>query len=294
MTSTWQSSDSKYFPADILPLQHNGGDEDDRSIIFLLPGLSGDMTELAALLPPALAPLHFVPIRYRHWSHLQRDARELDQLVADCIRQIESYQPDGTILLVGYSFGGLVAWAVARAMVASGRQTIVLGLIDALASKKLDGMTGNGAGRWARLVQGVRRGQTDEQIARILASVLYRRRSTWMLRVFMRLYRLGLFPSMLRLMDLNLQMQHHLILVRECTARMSASDERLWYPIALFKCSSRNAGEGADLGWGRYVPKLRVVTIAGDHESILRPPNTNQIAAELMTMLADYRALQPS
>ena len=95
--------------------------------VFLLPGLSGMLQELDTLLSPTEAPVHFVPIRYRHWSELRRDPDELDRLVADCVRQIESHGPPATILLAGYSFGGNIAWAVARAMATSGYGIGLLG-----------------------------------------------------------------------------------------------------------------------------------------------------------------------
>jgi thioesterase domain-containing protein len=261
-------------------------EKDETPAVFLLPGLSGILQELATLISPIDAPVQFVPIRYRHWSELRPDPDELDRLVADCVRQIESHGPPATILLAGYSFGGNIAWAVARAMATSGHRISLLGLIDSPANPYIEASAKSTVGRFGRLVRGIRRGETGQQLARSSAGILFRSR-TWMRTAFKQLHGFGLLPRMFNSIDANIQMRYHIILLRECVARMAASGERCPYPSVLFRCSDRPFGEAADLGWTHYLPNLRVVTLSGDHSSVMQTQNVEQIIAELNATILD-------
>ena len=275
-------------------LRRAGFEKDKKLTVFLLPGLSGDVGEFAALLSPPEAPLHFVPIHYRHWSGLRREANELDRLVADCVSQIESHGQGGKLLLVGYSFGGQVAWAVARAMAASGRRIGLLGLIDAPALPKVPERPASAADHLHRLIRGIRRGETADQLARLVAGVLFRPQTDRVRAAFRRWHGFGLFPRMLNRIDLDIQMRFHLILLKECMARMAGHDERLQCPAALFRGSGWPLGEDADLGWTRYLAKLRVLTLSGNHGDVLLPKNAEQIVAEVAAIISESEGDLPS
>jgi thioesterase domain-containing protein len=263
------------------PLRIASCEKDEKLAVFLLLGLSGDVREFASLLSPIEAPLHFVPIRYRHWSELRREPSELDRLVTDCVSQIQSHGPPATILLVGYSFGGLIAWAVARAMATSGHRIGLLGLIDALACPEIEKSAESTIGRLGRLVRGIGRGETSHQLARSSAGILFRSRTGWARTTFRRLHGFGLLPRMLNCIDANVQIRYHIILLKECVARMAAVGERTHYPAVLFRCSDWPLDEDADLGWTRYLVNLRVVTLSGNHASVLQTQNVEQIIAQL-------------
>jgi thioesterase domain-containing protein len=255
-------------------------EKNEKLAVFLFPGLSGDVWELAPLLSPIEAPFHFVPIRYCHWSELRREPSELDRLVAHCVSQIESRGPPATIHLVGYSFGGQVAWAVARAMATAGHQIGLLGLIDVSACPEIEEGAKSTIGHLGRLVRGIRRG-TSHQLARSFAGVLFRSRTGWSRTMFRRLHGSGLLPCMLNRIDAGLQIRYNTILLRECVSRMSAFGDRVHYPALLFRCSDQPLGKDANLGWARYLGNLRVVPISGNHDSVLQPQNVEHIIAQL-------------
>ena len=265
----------------------------EKLAVFLLPGLSGDLREFATLLSPIEAPIHFVPIRYRHWSELRREPNEFDRLVADCVRQIESHGPPSTIRLVGYSFGGNMAWAIARAIAARGHQIGLLGLIDAPACPEIEESAESTIGRLHRVVRGVRRGETGRQLVRSSAGVLFRSR-TWVRAAFRRLHGFGLLPRILDYVDANIQNRYHIILLKECMARTVSFGDRIDYPSVLFRCSDRPFGEDAELGWARYLSNLRVVTLSGDHSSVLQARNVEQILGQLTVTISESEGILPS
>jgi thioesterase domain-containing protein len=267
-------------------------EKDEKLAVFLLPGLSGDLRELAALLSPTEASVRFVPIRYRHWSELEREPNELDRLVTDCVRQIESHSSSATILLVGYSFGGLMAWAVARAMAASGHRIGLLGLIDACACQEIEESAESIIGRMGRVVRGVRRGETGEQLARSSAGVLFRSR-TWVRAGFRRLHGSGLLSRIFDRIDANIQNRYHIILLKECMARMASFRYRTDCASVLFRCSEQSFGEDAELGWTPYLSNLRIVTLSGDHSTVMQAQNSEQIITELTATISQGEGVMP-
>jgi thioesterase domain-containing protein len=268
------------------------GETGQKPIVFLLPGLSGDVQEFSPLLLSSETPLRLVPIRYRHWSELRPEPNEFDRLVADCVAQIESHGPPATIFLVGYSFGGLIAWAVARAMAASGHPIGLLGLIDALACPKIEENATSTIGRYGRLARGIRRGETFNQFARSFAGILFRSRA-WARNTFRRLHRYGALPRIFKRIDANVQNRYHIITLRECVARMAALGERIHCTAVLFRCSERPMGEEIDLGWARYLTNLRVVTLSGDHASVLQAQNVDRITSQITKTITEREGVFP-
>lgn len=54
----------------------------------------------------------------------------IEEMAADYINEIKTLQPDGPYFLVGYSFGGLVAYEIARQLVERGEKVGLLALLD--------------------------------------------------------------------------------------------------------------------------------------------------------------------
>jgi thioesterase domain-containing protein len=254
---------------------------------FLLPGLSGDLDELSALLPATSEALNLLPIRYPHWSTLQRNPTEFDRLVSHCLGQIDRHGTFDTILLAGYSFGGLVAWAVAKQIAVTRNQTVLLGLIDASSVPRIQRPPAAETRGWGRLVGGARRGETGEQVARLLAKILYRLGLRLTRPLFHMMRKLHLFPRMVRLVDLNIQMRHYVILMQECAARIASADKRLHYPAILFRGGARSHTDGDDLGWRRVLDKLEVIAMSGNHLSVLDDRNADMIRRRLAGMLPE-------
>src|SRR5690348_13285025 len=102
----------------------NGGNRQGRAgvekpVLHLLPGLSGNFQELAALEAGCSSAIQIVKVGFPDWPEIHRRAIGLDALVKYCLRQI-TVSPDRPTLLAGYSYGGHVAYAIASELEKAG------------------------------------------------------------------------------------------------------------------------------------------------------------------------------
>jgi len=123
-----QSSGDKHNDDDIVVQFRAGGSQEP--LFFVHDGWGGIMfvRDLAGLLetdraiygirPPALDGKYAIP-------------RTIEAVAAEYIEAIRQKQPHGPYMLAGYSFGGFVAFEMARQLVASGESIRYLGIIDA-------------------------------------------------------------------------------------------------------------------------------------------------------------------
>jgi thioesterase domain-containing protein len=263
-------------------------------VVFLFPGLSGDLLELHELLKPANATFRMVPIRYRHWTELQSEEINLDQLIADCTRQVESQAPFSPLLFLGYSFGGLLAWLVADAMIANEWTIGLLGMIDAVAIQTVEDSAETIIKRFGRVLRGIRRGETAQQLARSCAGILYRSPTGRLRARFRQFHGYGILPRILNCIDLNLQVRYYVPLLTALVARIKASNARLQFRSVLFRCSEWPASTDSALGWRHYLANLRVVSLPGNHASVLKKSNAEQINTQIAVILSENEDLSAS
>jgi acetoacetyl-CoA synthetase len=125
--------------------------------VFLVPDAWGQLNLYAGLVErlatsrPVLGlRLPLVDAGGRH--------RTVEDVAADALAQVRETQPEGPYTLLGYSFGGLVAYEVATRLRAAGAEVGCLGLLDArppqAALSRRETERVRWAGRWATLRSG--------------------------------------------------------------------------------------------------------------------------------------------
>jgi thioesterase domain-containing protein len=262
------------------------GQADSLLMVFLFPGLSGDVTELDAFLGGCGPAVNFVLIDYPGWPTLRRDEIGLDTLIGHCRSQIEDHAPFGPVTLVGYSFGGHMAFAVAVALSASGR-SVRLGLLDTWAFPVLTNPYPRSVmGQLRRIANGLFRGQRG--VMQRAVNIVGRRimHSAKILQLAAKLYRR---PSrrMFKLVDVALQMSFHVPIMRELLDRMVALTAPFHFEAILFRCSKQPANAAVDLGWGPFLENLRIVPILGNHLALFEPPYISSLCATVVATIGD-------
>jgi amino acid adenylation domain-containing protein len=101
----------------------------DGDTIFIAPGIRGTDTDYDSLKPllahRRLVMLHALPLA----EDMIREP-QIETLVRALVPLIEAEQPEGPVALLGYSFGGVMAYALARELEARGRETRLI-IVDA-------------------------------------------------------------------------------------------------------------------------------------------------------------------
>ena len=268
--------------------------------VFLVHGIGGNVVgfrELALLLGPDRPVFGLQAHGLGHGEPTETDVESMADRYVTAVR---AKWPSGPYVLAGFSFGGVVAFEMARRITNDGGHVALLALLDAAAlgaDKLLPASV-----RWRRRVTGlgqravaqltnlyrVRVSELGGYLAQRWRTVSRRTRSVvW--RLQFRLYS-GLHPAV------------HAALFRDevdVPARFLNVSERLtlaaqkYTPrpyggdVTLFRAAIEPAEFRDDptLGWSGLVGSLDIRRIPGQHETLLLPPSVAVLAAELRRLL---------
>jgi len=247
--------------------------------LFLFPGMGGYDPKLVEVGATCQQSVRAVQIVYPSWRALLHDENFcLDALVSDTIVQIKMHCSTGPILLAGYSFGGIVAFAVAMQLRKAGFPVCFLGLLDAEAQPGVDVSPGalrapmTHRQELAGFIAALRRGEGTSKFAYVTARRLKSPRWQPLLQLYAQVPQRWL-PSEFRVyLDRDLLSQHMEPLLREWAARRDALLP-LHVPVYLFRTAQHSANAPRHLGWDHCCPDLTVVPMSGTHLGMLKPSN---------------------
>jgi thioesterase domain-containing protein len=112
--------------ASLVPLQPSGA----RRAVFCLHGLDGDVQGYR-LFAQALGPQRPVfGLRAQGLDGCAPPHAEVEEMAMFYAAQIRAQQPSGPYIVIGYSLGGWLAYAVAQAQQREGQQIALLGIFD--------------------------------------------------------------------------------------------------------------------------------------------------------------------
>jgi len=260
-------------------------------VIFLLPGVGGDEPRLIRFRAGCEGVARMVTLEYPDWTLLNDRNGGVSVLVDYVVRQIEKEAPQGPLWIMGYSFGGYCAHAVAMHLVQAGREVEFVGLPDTsalpqkqpiLSVQMQDGLSPQKAA-WYFLQDTVRvlRSITQREIDRILALVLVRWMNLPMARPLLSL------AARYRHMRLPLRFGYHLHFYLDESKRVATVKH--WYGMAdkeplpsstqtcLFRSEDHLPDDPSDLGWSRYFQSVDVLNLTGTHETMFDPPHLESI-----------------
>ena len=247
--------------------------------LFLFPGMGGydpQLREVGIACQDAVTTLE---IAYPAWRVLfEAHELDLDTLVSDAVGQITRHCPACAILLAGYSFGGIVAFAAAARLRTAGYTVRFLGLLDIEAQPGRD--AGPGAlrapkTRWQQLpgfIAAVRQGDAVSKLAYVTARRLKSPRWGLLLRIYARIPRRWLAGKFRIYLERDLLSEHMEPLLRQWMARRGAV-QPLPVPAFLFRTEQHSRNAPHHLGWDGYCPDLTVVSIPGSHLGMLGSSN---------------------
>jgi oxalate---CoA ligase len=220
-------------------------------LIFLMPPAGGDSLKLVRFRTALKNKIRFVVIEYPSWRELANRGVGFDTLVDSAVAQIRGQTGENeTCLLLGYSFGGLVAMETARRLADRGRQVGLVGLIDTRAAYAAIAQPKG----WRLLIAG-------------LASI----------NAFRSLKVIGQLATLLPskwAIDVEFALNERL----RATAWRSWRQKPLGIPVTMYKSEETSP----DDGWSAQCNQLEVVPIGGAHDSILEPPYLHSLCKRIL------------
>jgi len=212
----------------------------------------------------------------------------LEQMAAEYVADMREVFPYGPFNLLGFSFGGLVAYEIAQQLKAAGLEVGLLGMLDT---------------RQPELMRGVQtRGPMHRRIA-------------WRIRLlYLRTHRRnGRLRYLWRRLRERMQRANYMYAATKGQGKVASSVRNVReinyvagvsytvrpYPgkVTLFRAEHDPNEQPLppDLNWGQYALEgVEIKDLPGDHGRILYQPGLNALAAELTVALQEVDAAEPS
>ncbi|HEX2644714.1 MAG TPA: thioesterase domain-containing protein, partial [Thermoanaerobaculia bacterium] len=204
--------------------------------------------------------------------------RSLAGLAAGYLQQVRAVQPEGPYWLAGWSFGGRVAFEMARQLEAAGQEVAFLGMIDTGLVEPPARPEGEDD---AALLQEVLVGMTLDVEA-------LRRSGDPVAALVEEGKRTGALP-----LDYSPAAARRLLEVLKAHLALARTNRPRPYPGRLTFFSAQEPGPGQTLdpdpthGWGALAGSVEVVPIPGNHVTLIREAaNVRVLAARLVAAMA--------
>jgi acetoacetyl-CoA synthetase len=120
---------SRYVP--LVPLKSGEG----LPPVFFIHGLGGNVAELFPMARRMTYPGAVIGIQARGLTGAEPPHTSVEAMATEYVREVKALQPTGPYYLCGYSFGGLVAFEMARRFWEAGDEVGLVGLLDTTASR---------------------------------------------------------------------------------------------------------------------------------------------------------------
>jgi thioesterase domain-containing protein/acyl carrier protein len=131
MAEIIQNEDSVIAIPSVVQLQPQG----NKPPFFCVHGVGGHVVRFK-LLSEHMSPDHpFYALQSRGLDGLNSPFIKIEEMAAFYIDEIQNVQPAGPYLLGGFSFGGFVAYEIARQLLCKGKEVALVALLDTRASK---------------------------------------------------------------------------------------------------------------------------------------------------------------
>jgi amino acid adenylation domain-containing protein len=300
----------------VVPLQETGGFPP----LFCVLGAGGVRSAYGPLAGHLSNDQKILGLQYSHLPDY-RKFTSVESVAARYLTALESVQPDGPYYLAGWSFGGLVAYEMARCLLDQGHEIALLAIIDCEARVPSPPSAG-------RLIAGLRHRilrlanrvkimfHTREtlllhagDIARIMGrAALGRKQDGASLREYLQfaksslhnayaMKQAGLQPVEGGASRLDVVADD---LVKKIVAGLKANEQAATAyrmkpyagPLTLFRTAEAPAGFGKSdttLGYGGLVASVEVVVVEGNHFTLVKEPCVRILAGRLSESLAKAR-----
>jgi acetoacetyl-CoA synthetase len=105
--------------------------------LFIIPGASGSILELAPFVSELTVPMSVYAIAIKGRNEGESPDERIEDIAEHCVRVITATRANGPYLLMGYSIGGVIALEIARQLNAAGGSIPLTVLLASYPSEKI-------------------------------------------------------------------------------------------------------------------------------------------------------------
>jgi aspartate racemase len=271
---------------ELLAIQPRGS----RPPLFFLPDLGGDVLYIRSIVRHLHLDQPIFGLDSRHGHELHRSSLSLEQIASRFVDALGKHLPQAPYGLAGHSFGGMLAFEVARQLVAAGHRVPFLAVIDTgpgwTRHLPAAGVAPLAMAFLANLPAWIADDLMCTHPSKLIGRALRRARSlTARLRRLSRSHAAPTRPAADALVDLKRMPQN----VRDrIESNAKAFLDYVPEPYAgrvtviRARCAPLLQPRPADLGWGRWAGGgVKIHTVPGNHMSILDEPRARLLATIL-------------
>jgi thioesterase domain-containing protein/acyl carrier protein len=269
---------TRYVP--LVPLKAGAGFPP----VFFIHGIGGNVAELFPMTRRMTYPGAVIGIQARGLAGQEQPHATVEAMAAEYLREVKVRQPSGPYYLCGYSFGGLVAFEMARQLRESGDEVGLVGLFDTMMSPLRWPLR-----TWLSIVR--------RRMVQFAAGVVVTPIHSWPAAVWKMgsrvCERLRGYPTQPHLngapLSRFLKSAPTRVLKVTATALIASARYRpRFYPgeLTLFSPVGREPGlPSLQAIWSKHARVLSIVETAGTHSTMLSAPNAESTAASLARYL---------
>ena len=242
--------------------------------VFIVHGLAGNVAGLFPMARRMTYPGPVIGIQARGLASQDPPQTTVEAMAAEYLREVKGRQPDGPYNLCGYSFGGLVAFEMARRLRESGDEVALVGLFDTMMSPLKWPLRS-----WLAIV--------CQRVVQFAAGVIRAPIRTWPSAVWKIARRAGA-----KLRGFLKSAPIRVLKVEVSALVASARYQPGFYPgqLTLFTPREREPGFPSPQSiWRKHAAALSIVETAGDHWTMLFAPHAESAAASLTRVLSHAR-----
>jgi thioesterase domain-containing protein len=262
------------------------------STVVFLPSAGGGWLDPGALRVGPGDATRFATIRYPGWQRYVQKDFSADALVSELTAQIEAKIPNGPIRIIGQSIGAHFGYAAALRLQAKGREVAGLCAIDAFmiaSAAPSQGWMARAFGRAIFLLGNRRFGDLARYLRSLFYRALFRLGGDHLPRLLQRFRFSCNLPAVCSadpLFELELSMR---LMLRETAPWLATLDRKpvaLYAPVILLRT---RLNVNFDDAWRRRCPAIKIIEIAGDHDSYFESQNFGILREAFIVATQDWR-----
>jgi len=255
----------------LVPIRNQG----NRPPLYCVHALGGNVLTYRTLAQALHAEQPVYGLQSPATRHGELPFESVEEMAAHYLTEVRRLQPAGPYHLCGLSYGGIVAFEMARQLQAAGERTALLAVFDMVAPGHQQ------PGRFRRLSGHLRYFRTLDPAARRPFLMDYLQKGTRRLHRKPPVLTVSAVPPESALSD-----------TMEATAQLHRRTWQTYQPpsgdylgsLLLFRATRRAPFyfDSPTLGWENYIGgSIDVRTVPGDHLSIMQEPHIHEIAHHL-------------